>query len=505
MTEQSSSNGSGQKKMSLNRAQFKALQSPLVTRAILASELGQTYGGNRDVYEVLGYDKVLTFDKLNARYTREHIAGRIVDAPPAATWNNPPIITPRDEGDSKRKAKEFSEIWEKLVDRIHLFSKIERADKISGIGEFGVLLIGLRKSGSVESRVSRKFTADDLMYVSPFSQQNATIESFSVDPSDPRFGEPELYTIQTGKNLNNFRSFQVKTHWTRIIHFADGLLENEVFGTPRLQRVYNLFNDIAKVVGGSAEFYWRIADRGLHADIDKDMELQSDDEANLSDEIDEYIHGLKRVIKTRGVKVTSLGAETADPRGPFQNIMALISGATGIPQRVLMGSERGQLASSQDKASWNDKIWERQRLYAEPYILRPFINRLMEWEILPEVEYDIKWPVVFPQTEEERSIIAVRISSAANNMSKAKQQGGKVISDEEYREKYLDLKDEAEIPELEKKEELAEEIEEAIRKEGGVPGMLIPGEEDAEGSKDEEKNDKDEKDQDEKKNKPEDK
>jgi len=464
---------SNMKKLSMNREVFNAVQSVLVQRSQLAAVFGQQYQGNRDIYEVLGYDKIIQYVDLEARYMREHIAGRIVDAPAASTWNNPPKIVPSDEDDNKKAAKDFSRIWDRFTKRTDLFSKIERADKLAGIGEYGVLLIGLRGGGAIESPVSRKFSADDIMYLSPFSQQNADIHLFVQDPTNERFGKVEIYALETGKNLSNFRSFQVRTHWSRVIHFADGLLGNEVFGLPRLLRVYNLFNDLAKVVGGSAEFYWRIADRGLHLDIDPEMELQDGDEAKLSTEVDEYINGLNRVLQTRGVTAKSLGAETADPRGPFQNLMALISGATAIPQRVLMGSERGQLASSQDKASWNDKISERQRLYAEPTILRPLIDRMISWDMLPDLEYEIIWPVVFPQTEEERSIIAVRTSSAAKNMAAAKQNGGKVISDEEFREKYLDLSEEAEIPELELAEEETEELKKEMEKEGIVPGMPV--------------------------------
>lgn len=473
MTEQDTTKdkGNGVERFSIKRSTLKANLSQDLNRARLASVLGEQYQGNRDTYEVLGYDVTLTYDKLQARYDRDSIAGRIVDAPAAATWSNPPIVVPSGDGDNKRNAEEFSKIWDSLIKRTHLFSKIERVDKLSGIGEFGILLIGLKGSGATENPVSRKFSADDLMYFSPFSQRSVEIQLFSQDPTSERFGLPEIYSVTTGKNLSNFRSFIVKTHWSRVMHFADGLLDNDVFGTPRLQRVYNLFNDLSKVVGGSAEFYWRIADRGLHLDIDPEMELKDDDEALLADHVNNYVHGQDRVLQTRGVTAKSLGAETADPRGPFSNIMALISGATGIPQRVLMGSERGQLASSQDKASWNDKIAERQRLYAEPFILRPLIDRMISWEMLPDLDYEIKWPVVFPQTDEERSIIAVRTSSAAKNMGAAKTNGSKVISDEEFREKYLDLEGEAEIPELEKKEALAEEAEKEMRKQGITPGM----------------------------------
>ena len=441
-----------------NAASLRVLKSsisPIVSRAQMATLLGLTHGGNRDVYDVLGYKKELIFNDMQARYDRDNIAARIVDAPASATWTAPPVITPRDGGDTKRAGKEFTEKWEEVVEKLEFFHKIERADKASGIGEFGVVMIGIRNSGAVENPISRgSLKVDDLLYLSIFSQKHSSIKKFTDDPANPRFGEPEQYQIETGKAVENFRSFDLTVHHSRVIHLAESLLEDEVFGLPRLQKVYNLFDDLAKVVGGSAEFFWRIADRGIHADIDPEMDLQDDDEAKLGEEVDKYIHGNSRWLQTRGVKVTNLGSDTADPRGPFSGIMALISGATGIPQRILTGSERGQLASSQDKSSWNEKISDRQRLYAEPFILRRFINRLQEWGVLPDIKYDVSWPVVWPQTEEERSVIAVRISSASRNHAQAVKIGGTIISAEEFREKFLDLEGEAELP-----EEIEREIE----------------------------------------------
>lgn len=466
----------------LGSAQF--LQSPLVSRAILASSFGKTFGGNRDIYATLGYRKNIIFGDMREKYDREHIAARIVDAPASATWNHPPILEIKDEGDNKRQGKEFLEIWNKLTERLDLYSKFERADKLAGIGEYSILLIGLRASGSMESNPTKKLKGDDIMYLSPFSQENSAIQNFVDDPTSPRFSEVEFYNISSGKQIANLRSFQIKTHWSRVLHFADNLLENEVYGLPRLLRVFNLFDDLGKVVGGSAEFYWRIADRGMQAMIDPDMELDKDDEKNLSDEIDEYVHGMRRFIRTRGVELKSLGSETADPRGPFQNIISLISGATGIPQRILLGSERGQLASSQDKASWNEKIVERQRLYAGPVIVRTFVDRLISWNILPDLSYIIKWPVITPQTDEERSIIAVRISSAAKNLANAKSAGGKIISDEEFRERYLDLPGEAKVPELVEKEKLEKKLIESGQM--ILPGILSP-DTNGDGEKDDEK------------------
>ena len=83
----------------------------------------------------------------------------------------------------------------------------------------------------------------------------------------------------------------------------------------------------------------------------------------------------------------------------------MISAATGIPKRILTGSERGELSSSQDKDEWMAYVQSRREEYAEPLILRPFIDRCIEYGILPKATtegYTIKWEDLFAISESER-------------------------------------------------------------------------------------------------------
>ncbi len=429
-----------------NPGKLRAYASTLLSRAKFLAKMGQTYAGNRDIFTILGYTKEIDYSHYYARYLRDNIASRIVNALPSATWSNPPIIVPKKN--NKTKGEEFVKQWEDLQEKHQIFYNLDRVDKLSGIGQYAVLLIGLRGSNTPDKPVTAKnLKTEDLLYVSPYSQDMACIDFLDDEPSSPRFGKPELYSLTTGKDISNMKSFTLRVHHSRILHLAEGLLQDDVYGKPRLESVYNLFDDLAKVVGGSAEFFWRIADRGIHADIDPEMELQTGDEEKLSDSIEDYYNNITRFVKTRGVTLKSLGSETADPRGPFQGIISLMSGTTKIPQRILLGSERGQLASAQDRASWNELINERNVTYVGPRILRPLIDRFQGWGILPgDVDYDIIWPIIKSLTEEERSIVAARTASAALNMAKARSLGGLALSEEEFREEFLGLKGKAVEP-----------------------------------------------------------
>ena len=134
----------------------------------------------------------------------------------------------------------------------------------------------------------------------------------------------------------------------------------------------------------------------MHIDVDKEMSMDPADEAALSDEIEEYQHQLRRFIRTRGVKINNLGSDVGDPTGVFGMQMSLLSGATQIPQRILLGSEAGQLASEQDRANWAERIDERQLSFAGPKVLKPLVILLQSAGVLPEdptLEWD--WPGAF--------------------------------------------------------------------------------------------------------------
>ena len=69
------------------------------------------------------------------------------------------------------------------------------------------------------------------------------------------------------------------------------------------------------------------------------------------------------------------------------------------------GSERGELSSGQDADAWDDECDRRRRNHIEPTIIRAFIDRLNQVGVLkvPEAGYNIEWPPMRTQTEEERA------------------------------------------------------------------------------------------------------
>jgi hypothetical protein len=169
--------------------------------------------------------------------------------------------------------------------------------------------------------------------------------------------------------------------------------------------------DIEIIVGGGAEGFWRGAFPGF-ALIARENAHFSDDGQTLTaleTEMDAYINNLQRYVRLQDVDVEQLKVQVADTSDQLDGQFLLISSATGIPKRILTGSERGQLASDQDETSWNKKVDERRTNYLEPMVVRPFYNRMIEKGVLPapkDEEYEVVWADLYIPSEDDKAKVA---------------------------------------------------------------------------------------------------
>lgn len=460
---------------SLQATSYLRTLSEVVQRLSLAARLGKGHSGARDYYNVLGYKKNLTFNDYYSRYDRQDIAGRIVGAVARTTWRNPPDVW---ETEDNEEETQFEREWKSLLKKHRLWHYLHRVDRLSGVGQYGILLLGFRGAGPLSEPINEnQFNgAKDLLYLSVYHQGSVKIKNWVSDPEDERFGLPLTYEVTLGGADLQGAGFERRTesvHYSRVIHVAEEFDEDEVFGRPRLHRVYNLLDDLQKVVGSSAEMFWQGAYRGPAVSTREGYELGNNAD-EVSKHVEEYIHGLRRFMRLEGLDVEFPTGQVPDPSQIFDVLMTLISSVTNIPKRILMGSERGELASSQDEDNWLGLIAERQVHHAEPMILRPLIDRLIWAGVLPPLtvqeDYTVDWPNLFVLSEKEKAEVnKIRAETAV-----ALAPDGKVdllIPREEARSKFLELDEEPEqgLPEFRQREleefKLEQELDITSRKE----------------------------------------
>jgi hypothetical protein len=281
---------------------------------------------------------------------------------------------------------------------------------MAGIGEFSVLFLGLSGQDDLIEEVKRT-KANKLLYLSVYHQGHCEIKEYEEDYNNPRFGLPRIYEIDFSRTAHGvYRRGPVNlgkrlVHWTRVIHAADDLLEGELFASPRLEPVWNNLVDLEKITGGSGEMYWQGAFPGFVFKADPDAEFGADDKSEMVDEIESYIHGLQRYLRFKSIDTQQLMPQVSEPSGFIDAQLTQIAATSGIPMRILTGSERGELASTQDQENWQSRVDERRRDFAEPVILKSLLDRLIDIQVLPTPKkgYNIQWPDINALSEEAQT------------------------------------------------------------------------------------------------------
>lgn len=386
--------------------------STITNRLGLAARMGSQYGGDRDIYEALGYPTTITEDDYHAKYARQDIAKAIIDRPVNATWRGEVSVTETDDDNETPLEKD----WKAIENKLGLKAKLIRLDRLTGLGEYGVLLLGfsdVKKSEDWQKPTSQG--RKKLVYVKPFSQRSAKINDgdYVTDPQNERYGLPEYYRI-TVTEAGSKQSREIKVHHTRVLHVVDDCLESDVKGMPRLQSVYNRLMDIEKLVGGDAEMFWRGARPGYAGKTDKDFQMTETEMDALQDQFDEFEHNLRRILVADGVEMKALAQQIADPKNHVDVQIQMISAVTGIPKRILTGSERGELSSAQDREEWSAYVMMRREEYIEPRIIRPLIEKLITEGVLAKAkeEYMISWEELFSVSDSEKAETGGKMAEA---------------------------------------------------------------------------------------------
>jgi hypothetical protein len=414
-----------------------------LSRTALAARLGSGFGGRRDTHAVLGYTPELTYLDFKARYLRQHLAQRLVRIAPEATWAQPPSV---DDDAPSDGATPFRAAWQQLATRLQVFARLEQADTLAVLGRYSVLLLGLRGQGDLATPAQPVRGPDDVLYLTPYSEEWATVATLETDAGSPTFGQPLTYRLDTSRGRGSAAGRTVVVHASRVVHVVVERLDDDVYGLPALEKVYDLLDDLYKVVGGSAEMFFRDAKRRIALETREGYHLDAAAEAAFLEKVDEYLYGMKDFLRVEGVDIKDMAGTVASPKDHVDVILSLIAASFAVPRRLLEGSERGELASSQDEAAWLGRITRRQVQIAEPRVLRPLLDRLVLLGVLPQPAqpYVVSWGNLLSLSEDQQATIALKVAQAASAFAGAGL-ASTLIPESEFRSVYLGL---SEVPDV---------------------------------------------------------
>jgi uncharacterized protein len=456
-------------------------QQAALSRAMLSGRLGMQFGGNRDLYSSFGYIQEPNIGDYKNLYKRQGLATRAVEKFSNDTWNQPAVLI---DGDSRsdsieEDATQFVKDWVDLTERVRVWQVLRQADVMCGFGRYSLIFIGAPGQTYAEPAGNKLIS-----YLAAYDEGQSEIVQYIRDTKSPEYGMPEFYNISfnnDGTMMDNPGGSKV--HYSRAIHVAEDRMGSRVFGRPRLERIINRLFDLEKVTGGGAEAAWLAVFKGMLflAKDGAQLPAKGSEGANYLDEqINKLMHRVQRYATLEDVEVHDLGVQEVNVRNIFDVLTDDLAGSLGIPKRILFGSERGELASSQDKVEWNGVINSRRTNFAEPDILRPFVRWCITHKVVAAPtsgRFQIEWADVYPMTKLDKAEYSLKLATGANSVTGGVPEMAYDVN--EWRaDNDLPPRTEEELAELEEKQE---EKQDAA---GGMEPEAEPGDEDEPAGKD---------------------
>lgn len=355
------------------------------------------------------------------------------------------------------------------------------ADILAGEGRHGVIILGVKDGKDLSEPCTRK-KGQRLKWVRALPEYLARVSSFDTDPRSDRIGLPETYEVtlsdpknNTGQGINENHT-TTAVHWSRVVHIVDKwhtAPTSANFAVPRLKVPRDCILDYRKARGSSAEGYYKACFVGVHfgthPQLGADVNVNID---SLKDMWEEYQNGMQRALFTNGMAVDQLTPAVIDPNPFLLAQLQAVCLLLRVPMRILMGSERGELASGDDKIKWNNRLASRQGGHNTPNIIVPFVNRLINLGILPEPKegYRVWWPPMSSLTPEQQATVLLTKTQAYAQYVMNDLQS--VVPPLDYMTKFDDLtKPEAEAI-IEAAEDLQLDLEEEAQERADELGLV---------------------------------
>ena len=207
----------------------------------------------------------------------------------------------------------------------------------------------------------------------------------SKNPKKNNRGETEFPLELDDYELKSYRNGKIDS--SRLVHLQPFTIEDDLYGTPTLEPVYDLLDILKNADWSLGQNLFRHAS-GMTFIIPG--EGSSQDQIDAIRDATTNVNAKSIATLIPGCNVITAPASALNPAGHYDVLMGQISAGCNIPISILTGAQSGQGVSENDRRDYADFISGLQKSCLTP-ALRQIITLYQESKQLPKRDFKIVW------------------------------------------------------------------------------------------------------------------
>lgn len=422
-----------------------ALLGNALTRNLSTMFPGYFAEVKRNHYADFSFPTQVTFKLAHDAYCRNGIARAGVDKTVAKTWQENPLLQERQRDGSEPAETKGETAFEgdirQRLDDLRVWQHLAEADRRSMVGSYSGLILRLADNKRFDQPAdSVPGGLLGLVEIIPAWEGQLEVSTWQTDELADDYGQPTMYQFnEASVGFANKNPRQFSIHPSRVIVWSkDGTLN----GRSALEPGFNDLITMEKISGAGGEGFWKNAKSAPvlqvapDASIDKMAQAMGVPVEEVRDRMDTQVQdwqrGFDQLLMIQGMEAKTLGVTLPSPEHFFAIALQSFSASMSIPLKILVGSQSGERASTEDADEWAQTNMARRTNQAVPNI-RALIQRLEEFGILPERDWHLDWPSLLDPSPKE---MLERVERMATVNDKMRAAGETVFTGDEMRAEF---------------------------------------------------------------------
>lgn len=386
-----------------------------------------------------GWPTHVGFNQFYKMYRRNGMAKAAVSKTVTKTWEDNPVLTNDDSNGQNSVEKAIAKRFRKL----RVWQKLAEADRRALVGGYSALILRFADGRTFDQPVGDVAGPAGLAGVIVAWAPQLQVTGWDQDTLSETYGEPTEYTfnetavIEDSANaLPKTRSFTV--HPDRVLIWSS---DGTVHAPSLLEAGYNDLLDMEKIKGAGGEGFWKNAKAAPVLEVDKDASLREmanmmgvEEEGMLeamNEQVESYSKGFDNLLMLQGIQSKPMNVQLSIPESYFMVAAMSYSASVEVPMKILVGSQDGERASTEDAKEWSQTMNARRSDKIFP-LLDELVDRLTQFRVLVG-EWSVTWTDLTKATLQDKLELAAKMANI-NSKSDTLKTGEKVFSNAEIRQ-----------------------------------------------------------------------